>query len=57
MQSILKSVGGRPTIEITLPCTGVPRNAVALAMLAAHGLREGQAQVIFLNPSTSEVEL
>jgi hypothetical protein len=43
-------------LEITLDTTDVNRADVAQAMLAAHGLRDGQVEVAFLNPSTEELD-
>jgi hypothetical protein len=55
MQSIILNKGNHLTLEISLDTTGVDRMAVAKAMLAAHGLRDGQVEVVFTNPSTTEV--
>ena len=54
MESRLINKGSKMVLEIQLDSTGLDRAAVARAMLAAHGLRDGQAAVEFVSPSTSE---
>jgi hypothetical protein len=56
MQSQLINRGNRLCLEIEVDSTGVNRTEVARAMLAAHGLRDGQAEVTFLNPSSEELD-
>lgn len=55
MRSTIVHRGNRLCLEITLDTTGVDRAEVARAMLAAHGLRDGQCEICFNNPSTTEV--
>jgi hypothetical protein len=56
MQSQLISKGNRLCLEIEVDSTDVNRVEVARAMLAAHGLRDGQCEVCFNNPSTEELD-
>jgi hypothetical protein len=50
MESMLKFIGGRPTIEVLLDTTGVNRAEIAQLVLELH--RVPGAIVVFLNPST-----
>jgi hypothetical protein len=56
MQSRLISKGNRMSLEIELDTTAVNRAEVARAMVVAHGLRDGQCEVCFNNPSTEETD-
>jgi hypothetical protein len=44
VRSTIVHRGNRLCLEITLDTTGVDRAEVARAMLAAHGLRDGQCE-------------